>query len=227
MIPGTKLANIYLSSQIINLYVEHISDFLAIIPYFIRKALLKKAEDNITNIKNEDNKNTHNSNLIYNNRIKIISKEKKKKIILFCVCLAILDFLNKISYMSYNLVYPHQEIFFYSFSCIVPFEIILQFICSYFILKVHFYKLQYLSLFLNLGIFIIILVIDLLNILIKNSFDRKIYYFIAMNIIFYSIEYSIGKKILLDGFISIYSLPNFPLINNDYFYICIFFNFIL
>ena len=27
-----------------------------------------------------------------------------------------------------------------------------------------------------------------------------------MNIIFYSIEYSIGKKILLDGFISIYSL---------------------
>ena len=73
MIPGTKLANIYLSSQIINLYVEHISDFLAIIPYFIRKALLKKAEDNITNIKNEDNKNTHNSNLIYNNRIKIIS----------------------------------------------------------------------------------------------------------------------------------------------------------
>ena len=120
--------------------------------------------------------------------------------------------------MSYNLVYPHQEIFFYSFSCIVPFEIILQFICSYFILKIHFYKLQYLSLFLNLGIFIIILVIDLLNILIKNSFDRKIYYFIAMNIIFYSIEYSIGKKILLDGFISI---------NNDYFYICIFFNFIL
>ena len=64
MIPGTKLANIYLSSQIINLYVEHISDFLAIIPYFIRNALLKKAEDNITNIKNEDNKNTHNSNLI-------------------------------------------------------------------------------------------------------------------------------------------------------------------
>ena len=140
MIPGRKLANIYLSSQIINLYVEHISDFLAIIPYFIRKALLKKAEDNITNIKNEDNKNTHNSNLIYNNRIKIISKEKKKKIILFCVCLAILDFLNKISYMSYNLVYPHQEIFFYSFSCIVPFEIILQFICSYFILKVHMLK---------------------------------------------------------------------------------------
>ena len=82
----------------------------------------------------------------------------------------------------------------------------MQFICSYFILKIHFYKLQYLSLFLNLGIFIIILVIDLLNILIKNSFDRKIYYFIAMNIIFYSIEYSIGKKILLDGFISIYSL---------------------
>ena len=61
-----------LPSQILILfYIGNISDFLAIIPYFIRKALLKKAEDNITNIKNEDNKNTHNSNLIYNNRIKI------------------------------------------------------------------------------------------------------------------------------------------------------------
>ena len=93
-----------------------------------------------------------------------------------------------------------------SFSCIVPCEIIFQFICSYLILKIHFYKLQYFSLFLNLGIFIIILIIDLVNILSRNPFDGVIYCFYLINLVSYSIEYSLGKKIFLYGFLSVYSL---------------------
>ena len=82
MIPGRKLANIYLSSQIINLYVEHISDFLAIIPYFIRKKLLKKKEENKNKTieekeENKDNKNIDDSPLIYNVNTFQLSDQKK------------------------------------------------------------------------------------------------------------------------------------------------------
>ena len=200
------LINYNLSSQILNLYLKIISDFIAVIPFFIRKQLLKKKDITIKNINVEDNKLTEDSALIYNDNIQSEFKKKKNKIILICIFIGILDFLHIFTYALYEIIYPAQKAEYYTFSCFVPFEIILQFICSYFILKIHFYKLQYLSLFLNLGIFIIILVIDLLNILIKNSFDGKIYYFEAMSIIFYSIEYSIGKKILFYGFISIYTL---------------------
>ena len=39
---------------LLDLYIANISDFLAIIPHFIRKRLLKKKGENITNIKTED-----------------------------------------------------------------------------------------------------------------------------------------------------------------------------
>jgi len=38
---------IYLSLQILKLYISNLSDFIAIIPYFIRKKLLMKKEENI------------------------------------------------------------------------------------------------------------------------------------------------------------------------------------
>ena len=69
-----------------------------------------------------------------------------------------------------------------------------------------FYKLQKLSFFLNLGIFIIILIIDIINAVKFIENDIKSYFFWAFNIIFYSIEYSYAKKILLNGFISVYLL---------------------
>ena len=60
--------------------------------------------------------------------------------------------------------------------------------------------------FLNLGIFIIILTIDILNISLKNSFDGKMYILYAFCIIFYFVEYTYIKKFLLYGYISIYIL---------------------
>ena len=197
-----------LPTQIIyRLYIYNLSDFLAIIPYFIRKRLLKKKEENIiiNTDDTEGKKHLYDSALIYNDNIKIESNKKKKIIILYLIFIAILDFLNKFAFILYSIIYVNKQIDIYTFSCTVPFEIFFQFICSYFILKNHFYKLQYFSLFLNLGIFIIILIIDIINIVKLHSFDGKTYYFYAINIISYSIEYSLVKKILLYGFISIYS----------------------
>ena len=153
----------FLPSQILILfYIGNISDFLAIIPYFIRKKLSKKKEENKNKTiekkeENKDNKNIDDSPLIYNVNTFQLSDQKKKIAILNLILISFLDFLQKFAFILYSIIYPDNEIIIYTFSCTVPFEIILQFICSYFILKIHFNKLQNFSLFLNLAIFIIIL----------------------------------------------------------------------
>ena len=202
-----KLKN-YLSAKILdNLYIYNVSDFLAIIPFLIRKRLVNKKEDIITNKKIEDDKNeSEDLELIYNAIELSVNKKKKKRLIMLCILVGIFDFFERFAIILYNMIYPDKEFGPYTFNCGIPFSIALQFICSYFILKVHFYKLQYFSLFLNLGIFIIILIIDLINILEHNAFDGKIYFFYAVSFIFYSIEYSFGKKILIYGFVSMYLL---------------------
>jgi len=117
-----------------------------------------------------------------------------------------LRFLKRFSLILYKIIYPDEEMNSYIFSCIIPFDIVLQFICSYFLLKVHFYKLQYFSLFLNIGTFIIILIFDLINVLYRKLFDGKIYFFYLVHTISFSVEFSLAKKLFLYGFISVYSL---------------------
>ena len=198
----------YFESKMINyLLTYNLSNFLAIIPYFIRKKLIKNRAEKIQNVKTEDNKLKDDTSLIYTENIITISDEKKKTIRIYLIILGICDFLQKFVMVLYSEIYPERDIIdLYSFSFLVPFEIVLQFVCSYLILKIHFYKLQYFSLFLNLGILIIILIIDIINLIKCNSFDEKIFYFYPLHIIIYSIGYSFGKKILLYGFISIYLL---------------------
>ena len=203
-------ANVYLPTRIlINLYITNLSDFLAIIPHLIRKRLLKKKQEKISSVEIEDYNHDDGKNLIYNDSNISLTNKKKKTILLFIILVGILDFLEKFALILYNIINPDKEFDIYPFSCVAPFEISFQFICSYFILKMHFYKLQYFSLFLNLGIFIIILIIDIVKLSTQskeNSYDGKIFIFYLFNLIFYSVEYSIGKRILLYGFISIYLL---------------------
>ena len=202
-----KLKN-YLSAKILdNLYIYNVSDFLAIIPFLIRKRLVNKKEDIITNKKIEDDKNeSEDLELIYNDKELSENKKKKKRLIMLCILVGIFDFFERFAIILYNMIYPDKEFGPYTFNCGIPFSIALQFICSYFILKVHFYKLQYFSLFLNLGIFIIILIIDLINIIKHDAFDGKVYLFYSFSIAFYSMEYSYGKKTLINGFMSIHLL---------------------
>ena len=146
----------FLPEQIINdFYIHNISDFLAIIPYFIRKKILKKKEKNI-NMKIDD------SSLIYNDNKTLVTNKKKKTILFYLILIGILDFLQKFAITLYSIIYKDKQISIYNFSSTSSLEIISQFICSYIILKIHFYKLQKLSFFLNLGIFIIILIIDII-----------------------------------------------------------------
>ena len=150
---------INLSTQILKLYISNLSDFIAVIPYFIRKKLLRKREENIKsdiiNSKENEIENSESLSLIYTDTKMIETDKRKKKIIYYSIIIALFDFLYRFSLILYNIFYPNIKTVTYTFSSETPFEIFFQFICSYFILKVHFYKLQYFSLFLNLFIFII------------------------------------------------------------------------
>ena len=127
-----------LPSQILILfYIGNISDFLAIIPYFIRNRSLKKEQENF-NAKiddTENNKHIDDLPLIYNDNKILISNKKKKTILFYLILVGILDFLHKLAFMLYSMIFKDKEMDIYPFSCAVIFEIILQFICSYFILK--------------------------------------------------------------------------------------------
>ena len=205
-------ASYYLPTQMIILYKQCLSNFLAIIPHLIRKRLVRKKEQWIKpleiNDEEAEKKNTAILSLIYNDNKISESQKNDKTIILLCVLVSLLDFLGKFTFVLYHIIFKNKNLDIHTFSCLIPFEITLQFIFSYFILKIHFYKLQYLSLFVNLGLFILLLIVDIIDItkFNRNNIDGNVYFFIASNIIFISLEFSYVKKVLLDGFISIYLL---------------------
>ena len=206
-----KKEEYYLPLQIIHLYISNLSNFLAIIPYLIRKRILRKNEENIENYKTEEKTEKDDELfLIYNDTKYIETEKKKKKYIILCIVVGVLDFLEKFPFVLYNLIYRNREISIYPFSCFTPFAIVIQFVCSYYILRIHFYKLQYLSLLLNFVIFIIILAIDITNSIkadnLKQKIDPNTFYIYPLYIIFLSIELSYGKIVIQEGFMSIYFL---------------------
>ena len=70
-----------ISQTILNLYLLYLSDFIAIIPYFIRKKLLKKKEKpEVTISKIDENNNSETLSLIYTDNKLIESNKRKKKL---------------------------------------------------------------------------------------------------------------------------------------------------
>ena len=202
---------IYLSINIIKLYVSNISDFLFLIPYFIRKKKLKNNKENeksqIADLNNEYEEQNESSQLIYND-VKEVQSEKRKKIIIkYTIIIAILDFLFFFIFCLYNIISEDSPLSANDFNCFCPLYNIFQFVSSYLILKTHFYKLQYFSLFLNIGLFIIIFIFDLIIIINKSDkIDTYAYILVPIGYLFLTVEYSFGKKVILYGYISIYLL---------------------
>ena len=133
------------------------------------------------------------------------NKKRKKYIIIYFIIIAFLDFLNYFIKCLYIIIFQ-KKLFINDFNSITPLNIIFQFVSSYLILKIYFYKLQYFSLILNIIVFIIILIFDLIIIFYYSKFDGNAYLFFSFSLFFLSVEYSLGKKVILYGFISIYFL---------------------
>ena len=90
----------YLQLQILNLFSRNISDFLAIIPYLIRKRIIRKKEENIENYKRENKKEKDDDLLlIYNDNKYIETEKKKKKYKILCIVVGALDMLQKFAFV--------------------------------------------------------------------------------------------------------------------------------
>ena len=187
-----------ISKQILEIYALNLSDFIGIIPYFIRKKLIQKRNER-ENIERIDS-----IKLIYN---ALLDSKKKKKLIFYTILIAALDFLKDFVPILFYVISPNPEkddkIL---FSHTVIFDIILQFVCSYLILGIHFYKLQRFSLYLNVIIFVIILALDIIDIFTIEKFEGFKYIIYPFYLTFFCLEFVFGKKVVLFAYISVYIL---------------------
>ena len=155
--------------KLIYFYIKNISTFLVIIPILIKNCFQKKnttsneekIKEDVPNVNNKTIKLNETNELIYTD-INFIETYKRNQIFkINAILTAVFNFLEEFLEILFYIIYPDEEFEPYVFSSTVSFDIILQFISSYFILKIYFYKLQYFSLSINIIIFIIILIIDI------------------------------------------------------------------
>jgi len=200
------------SLTMVNIYVKTFCSFLAFIPFLLRKKCSnKKKEEKIDNDKNINIKNDKNieiNKFIYNdsNIIEINKKNNQNRRYIFII--AFIEFLCLVIYFIYIILLKdlenNNELYFLDAN--VPYTCIIQFILSYLILKTRLYKHHYFSLILTIIIFVIILILDLINIFKNNAVDYKFYIYYLIYLTFNSIENPFGKKLFLYGFISPYNL---------------------
>ena len=79
----------------------------------ILKKKIKKKDDDLS--------------LIYNDNNYIETEKKKRKYKMLCIIVGVLDFLQKVSFVLFNLIFKEELFGIYSFSCIAPFAIVVQF----------------------------------------------------------------------------------------------------
>ena len=192
----------------LNTYLFNISDYLAVIPFIIIKIRSKRmTKENMLalqlTIKSALTNSTSNA----------IDK-KRTFFFWLVVSVGIFDFLSHVSSLAFYLVFgkndrPLSE---NNLSSMLIFNTIVIYVASRLILKTYFYRHHYFSFILNVFCIIILLSLDIYNTIVQkketDSSNMIFFYFAKkiLTIIFYSIEDVIGKKVLLDDLMNIYSL---------------------
>ena len=192
----------------LNTYLFNISDYLAVIPFIIIKIKSKRmTKENMLalqlTIKSALTNSTSNT----------IDK-KRTFFFWLVVSVGIFDFLSHVSSLAFYLVFgkndrPLSE---NNLSSMLIFNTIVIYVASRLILKTYFYRHHYFSFILNVFCIIILLSLDIYNTIVQkketDSSNMIFFYFAKkiLTIIFYSIEDVIGKKVLLDDLMNIYSL---------------------
>ena len=177
----------------LNTYLFNISDYLAVIPFIIIKIRSKRmTKENMLalqlTIKSALTNSTSNT----------IDK-KRTFFFWLVVSVGIFDFLSHVSSLAFYLVFGKND---------RP----VIYVASRLILKTYFYRHHYFSFILNVFCIIILLSLDIYNTIVQkketDSSNMIFFYFAKkiLTIIFYSIEDVIGKKVLLDDLMNIYSL---------------------
>ena len=192
----------------LNTYLFNISDYLAVFPFIIIKIRSKRmTKENMLalqlTIKSALTNSTSNT------------LDKKRTFFFWLVVsVGIFDFLSHVSSLAFYLVFgkndrPLSE---NNLSSMLIFNTIVIYVASRLILKTYFYRHHYFSFILNVFCIIILLSLDIYNTIVQkketDSSNMIFFYFAKkiLTIIFYSIEDVIGKKVLLDDLMNIYSL---------------------
>ena len=168
------------NKEFVEILSFNLADFFAIIPYFIRKKLVQSNNNNKNEERKIDNENNEHKDkiqiqLIYNDTNQTKTILKPKVILFYLFLISVVDFLKEFVIFVYYLFCSEKENKKLQFNYTVILDIILQFIFSYLILRIYFYKLQHFSLYLNVVILIIILSLDLIDILKYQIVDGNIY----------------------------------------------------
>ena len=191
----------------LNTYLFSVSDFLAIIPYlivFLRSRRIKGEEIRLAKI------NSIKGSFLYNK-----GDKKSKNFYWLNILVALFDFGSHISSLLFYIVYGRNErsISENNLSSLLIFNTVIIYVLSRFVLKTYFYKHHYFSFLINVICILTLGTIDMINIINTDDKDKGstgmvIFYIIKkiLSIVFYAVEDVIGKKLLMEEFISIYTL---------------------
>ena len=192
------------------LYIYTISNLFSSILFCIvrRRSKRKKTKtdsdsSNKSKIFNKDSSKTIRTldiELIYEKN----SPVNKNKLLIRTLIVAIADLAAQYSIFIFYIYYDIEKI---QLDVVLIFNIISIYIFSKLILKAYYYKHHHLSFFINLLGLILITITDI--IFLKEIWNKDITYFIIIGIfsnICYSLEDVIGKKALIEEFLSPYSI---------------------
>ena len=196
--------------ETISTIVVSLSDFLAIIPYYIKSFLSKKVEDKPKPIlpdNNDDNSSRAYSTYIYTNIYQDELTKKSTNLRIYTFLIGFLDFLVDILYYLFYLDNSVAiDSYYYVMNSSVVFQILLQYILDVVILKTNFYRHHYLSIFMNFISFVILFFFDMLFFVEIFSKSWLLIIIHSFALIFLVIENSYGKKSMMFGYISPFTL---------------------
>ena len=199
------------SEYFLIMYTAIFCNYLTIIPFLISKFLSRRR-------RNKTQENENQINLI-ENKIEFIHTEDtntNKNLFKHTIIVSLFDFLGEASiFIFYFLNNKREVISLYPLRTYLIFSCVTQYIASYIILKMYFYKHHWLSMFINIFCIFASLTMDIIMITEKGIKDYQYYIFVLIRlirIIFFSFGDSYAKKALTCEILSPYSLLLFKAI---------------
>jgi len=182
-------------------YIFTISNYLSIIPLYITKIRSRKRKiQNSKLSRSKTDKSNLNLELLY-------SKDKPisfKKLLIKTFIVSLSDLIAQFSDVIFYIFITINDL---EINSIIVFKILFKYFLSNLILKTTYYNHHNLSVMINLICLILISIIDVYK--IYFNWDINYIYFLILIIfvsIFYALEDVIGKKALIEEFLSPYSI---------------------
>ena len=193
------------------MYIVILSYFLAIIPFLIVKCLSKRR-----NKKQQSEKALNN---IENKTSYLHNKDKyaKKYFFKYTILVSVFDFLAEACIFVFYFLNDNMKVIsLYTLKIYLIFNIMMQNITSYIVLKTYLYKHHWLSIFMNIFCILSCLIMDIIMIVKRSITDFRYYIFILMRLIrisLFSFENSYTKIALNSEFLSPYSILLFKAVS--------------